>query len=114
MRMPGDNARGAGRTVYATISMEFAAYDTLPRAVKRALQESNIKWAAGHIAEHWKMLVAFRGRLAFADVDLMVNEIRMQEAEEAIAFSRQLEAKHGHPLPGLAAGVSILRGNYDR
>jgi hypothetical protein len=87
---------------------DWAAFDALPAAVRRRLQEHAYDaWAVNALVlwrrfrrKHASSARALRSLLRYLDEC---------EALERDAYAAAYRARHGLPLPHLAAGVSVLR-----
>ena len=94
------NARTGLRVASADCAEEMAAFDALPAPLRHAMASATVKGMALEAAS----LVAF----GFPAADL-VEALAAGELSDLRAFGSQYRAKHGLPLPHLAAQASFLR-----
>lgn len=86
----------------------YRAYEELPFAVRRALQEALVDWCPLHVREwHQHLLRQQRLRPAQAEA-FMVQAIRGHDQAEVAAFARTWPAG-AQAYPHLAAGATLQR-----
>jgi len=89
---------------------DWAAFDALPPAVRaRAREHAYDPWSV-NLLTLWRLFRRQTGSGARAERRLLRYLDRL-EALEREAFSAIHARHHGSPLPGLAAGVGVLRSN---
>ena len=89
-----------------SIEQDFAAYDSLPPAVQRAIQESAFSACCDWVKMMFK---ACRKAHPGAQEIVAALQLRRVEHDEIDAFSNQHRRRYGVPTPHAAAEVSIQR-----
>jgi len=86
----------------------WAAFDSLPPAIRRHLQEHAYDpWAVNALAL-WRMFRRQAGCPRRAERRLL-RHMRECEAEELRTFAAAFQARYGTPYPHVAAQASVLR-----
>ncbi|EHM00838.1 hypothetical protein HMPREF9946_02446 [Acetobacteraceae bacterium AT-5844] len=109
-RMRSDNDTGLRERLWQRYpGEEWAAFEALPAAIRHRLsQHSYDGWAVNALLL-WRHLRRKYASSARAERRLL-RHLDECEALERQAFSAEYHRRHGHPLPHLAAGASVLRG----
>lgn len=98
---------GASERSYVSAVGEWGAYDSLPSSVRRGLQSMHMPYAAMDVLAVFHAEIRERGVIGATDAVRL--GIAWNEAVEIANFSRAHKAKHGTPLPHVAAGATICR-----